>query len=307
MKLSIIITIISWTKTLADPYLDQTLTLCNTPYRVLKRLGRYQDIYKVKNTESQEKAMLKIVNSEAHPSVLAELAAMKALKGEKHTVQLICHQHVTGENFAPLEFLVTERCNEGTLRSKMSKLPKNLEFIQLWNDMANGLLELREKGIIHRNINPANLFIHDGHLKIGGFNLATRAETASPARASSVAYMAPEVLEGGQFDHFSDLWSAGVIFFEWSNKQHPYEVFRGKNARGNFEEMQQNMKQFVKRKQKIISGVSEPARNVVYNLLRKTPSSRVVIAVPVPLPTKKPPVDAKTFHELYDLNFNNIL
>ena len=243
--LSITGTILSWTTTFADPYLGQTLSLCDTPYMVSERLGKFQNLYKATNAESQEQVMLKIVNAEEHPSVLAELAVMEILKGQRHTVQLICH-----ENLAPFVFLVMELCNGGTLHSKMrrisklNRLPTTLEFTQLWNDMANGLLELRDKGIIQRNINPVNLFLHNGHLKIGGFNLAIQAETAPVLRASSAAYMAPEIWDQSQFNEFSDLWSAGVVFYEWSHLQHPYRIGYGDL------EIRQHMNQFIRQKRK---------------------------------------------------------
>lgn len=222
----------------ADPYLGQTLSLCDTPYMVSEKLNDLKNIYKATDAQSQEQVVLKIVDSQEQPKIQSEVEVLQALRGQKYTVQLICH-----ENWEPYVFLVMEFCNEGTLQSKMNKNALSREYAQLWNDMAKGLLQLREKGMLHRNIKPSKLFLHDGHLKIGGFELAMRAENAAET-AGTPAYMAPEVLEGGLFNPFSDLWSAGVVFYEWNNMQHPYRIFRGKNAFGNVADLQRYYRNF---------------------------------------------------------------
>ncbi len=73
--------------------------------------------------------------------------------------------------------------------------------------------------IIHRDIKPENILVNNEcELKIGDFGLAyTRGENFVTSKASVVgtpAYMSPEQIQGGTIDERSDLFSAGVLFFE---------------------------------------------------------------------------------------------
>ena len=75
-----------------------------------------------------------------------------------------------------------------------------------------------------------------GLLKILDFGCARRAPTqetrttltSSLATCGTLAYMAPEVLMGGQPDRRSDIFSMGVVFYEALAQQHP---FRGDPAK----------------------------------------------------------------------------
>jgi len=73
--------------------------------------------------------------------------------------------------------------------------------------------------IIHRDIGPQNLFItYDGQVKIIDFGIAKAAtqstNTQSGIIKGKVAYMSPEQANGDPIDSRSDIFSAGVIFYE---------------------------------------------------------------------------------------------
>jgi serine/threonine protein kinase len=81
-------------------------------------------------------------------------------------------------------------------------------------------------GILHRDINPANIFITDrGTAKLLDFGLAraqgaelddapTMDVTAAGTVMGTVAYMSPEQARGEQLDARSDLFSLGVVLYE---------------------------------------------------------------------------------------------
>lgn len=75
-------------------------------------------------------------------------------------------------------------------------------------------------GIVHRDITPENVVVSfDGTVKILDFGIAKAANTVEQTRAGEIkgklSYMSPEQCMGKPLDHRSDLFSLGVVFYEW--------------------------------------------------------------------------------------------
>jgi CHASE2 domain-containing sensor protein/tRNA A-37 threonylcarbamoyl transferase component Bud32 len=85
-------------------------------------------------------------------------------------------------------------------------------------------------GIVHRDIKPANIMLLDDfHVKVMDFGIA-RLDTTSLTQ-SNVAlgiphYISPEQLEGKTADKRSDIFSLGVVIYEFLTKQ---KTFQGEN------------------------------------------------------------------------------
>jgi serine/threonine-protein kinase len=85
----------------------------------------------------------------------------------------------------------------------------------------------RHKGIIHRDINPANLLLdHRGRIKItdfGAVKLTGESKlTQSGFHPGTIEYMSPEQLRGAEIDARSDIYSVGVTFYETLTGQVPF-------------------------------------------------------------------------------------
>src|SRR5438067_6457484 len=112
-----------------------------------------------------------------------------------------------------------ELVDRGTLDDLMAeqkKLPEE-EVVRTGIEVARGLRAAYRKGLIHRDVKPANiLFNADGMAKISDFGLAGIVEPqaqTSGAIWGTPYYVAPERLNNQPEDFRSDIYSLGATLF----------------------------------------------------------------------------------------------
>jgi serine/threonine-protein kinase len=100
------------------------------------------------------------------------------------------------------------------------------EVVRLMTQLLDALDTAGRKGIVHRDIKPSNIIIlPDGTLKIADFGIA-RIEssqlTQTGAAIGTPTYMSPEQLLGQPVDGRSDLFSAGVVLYQFLTGEKPF-------------------------------------------------------------------------------------
>ena len=134
-----------------------------------------------------------------------------------------------------IPYLVTELIDGDTLGRVIETSPpdvrRSLEIVAL---VADALTYAHGRGIIHRDVKPANIFIlRDGSVKLGDFGLAremvtaSRSLTASGILMGTPHYISPEGAMGEKAGPASDQYALGVMLFEMLAGQRP---FRGDSA-----------------------------------------------------------------------------
>ena len=100
---------------------------------------------------------------------------------------------------------------------------------KLMADVADGLHYAHGRGVIHRDVKPANLMLsREGHLSITDFGLARLLEepgmTVSGSFLGTPAYMSPEQITAGRvkLDHRTDVYSLGAVLYEMLSMQRPF-------------------------------------------------------------------------------------
>jgi class 3 adenylate cyclase/tRNA A-37 threonylcarbamoyl transferase component Bud32 len=100
------------------------------------------------------------------------------------------------------------------------------EIVRLMGQLLDALDNAGRKGVVHRDIKPANLILlPDGNLKVADFGIA-RIEssqlTQTGAAIGTPTYMSPEQLLGQPVDGRSDLFSAGVVLYQFLTGEKPF-------------------------------------------------------------------------------------
>jgi serine/threonine protein kinase len=125
-------------------------------------------------------------------------------------------------------FIVMECLSGVTVAAEMARGPLSEGRIRVIGLQAlAGLQAAHDLGIVHRDIKPSNLLIGpDGEIEIADFGIAKSLSgadhTATGDVIGSVAYMAPERLEGRHATFRSDLYSLGVVLYEAAAGHKPF-------------------------------------------------------------------------------------
>ncbi len=199
-------------------------------YKILEELGRggMGVVYKAEDTKLGRTVALKFLpadltrDPEAQERFLYEARAASALDHPN-----ICTIHeineVDGHHFIAMSYV-----DGVSLKDRIKSGPLSIdETIDIAGQIAGGLREAHEKGIIHRDIKPSNIMVTPkGRAKIMDFGLAKSPDRTQLTREGTtigtVAYMSPEQTRGAEVDHRTDIWSLGVVLYEMLTGKQPF-------------------------------------------------------------------------------------
>ncbi len=208
-------------------------------YRVVAELGSgsLASVYKAVDESVGRTVALKVLRTTIAPS--SPFATQ--LEREARLLSALCHPNIgLLHAFVKTEtrmYLVLEFVDGVTLSTLLKRKPSVPHdcVAAIGAGIARGLAHAHERGIVHGDIRPANIFVsRRGEVKIFDFGIAHRTAgeeergALAPLRLEDVAafgtpaYMSPEQILGGKVDARSDIFSLGVVLYQLTCGARPF-------------------------------------------------------------------------------------
>ena len=213
------------------------------PYEIVAPLGAggMGEVYRARDPKLGREVAIKVL-----PEAFRERPeALARFEREARTVAALSHPNILaifdlgadqGTTYAVMELLEGE-----TLRARLTQGALGVrKAVEIGAQIAVGLAAAHDKGVVHRDVKPENVFLtHDGGVKVLDFGLA-RLDVAVPGGdqtnsptllrqtdagtvLGTVGYMSPEQARGAVADHRSDIFSLGVVLYEMLAGQRAFQ------------------------------------------------------------------------------------
>ena len=193
-------------------------------------IGGMGIVYRAYDSRLKRHVALKVIA----PHLVQQEAARSQFLREAQALAGLMHPNIVTvfdlceEDATHTVFIVMELLRGHSLRHCMSVTDRPL-FSRVALPLCRALEAAHRQGFIHRDIKPENVFVcDDGTIKLMDFGLARLLTANSRSQASlaagTLAYMAPEQLKGEKADFRSDLYSLGILFYEYLSGVTPFEA-----------------------------------------------------------------------------------
>jgi len=168
-------------------------------------------------------------------------------------------------------YLVLELCPGGEVFSKLrdqERFSEKQTAIYI-HDLAHALHYCHQKSVIHRDIKPENLLLDgEGKIKLSDFGWSVHSPSTSAPRhtmCGTMDYLPPEMVDHKNHAQTADVWSLGVLTYEFVTGSPPFESRDGQAD---------TFKKIKFQQIKVPSYVSTECADFIRGLLKKTPTDR---------------------------------
>lgn len=199
--------------------------------------GKFGRVYLAREREHNFICALKVL----HKSELQQAHVEKQVRREVEIQSNLCHPNILNlyGRFHDTKrvFLILEYAGEGELYGHLRKATRFSEerAARYIAQMAGALAHLHRKNVIHRDIKPENILVGvHGEIKISDFGWSVHAPgNRRTTYCGTLDYLPPEMVAAGgagagagadgSYDERVDLWSLGVLMYEFLVGEAPFE------------------------------------------------------------------------------------
>ncbi|HEX6250675.1 MAG TPA: protein kinase, partial [Gemmatimonadaceae bacterium] len=193
--------------------------------------GGMATVYLAEDVRHHRKVAIKVL----HPELSAVLGPERFLKEIELTANLQ-HPHILplfdSGNADGLLFYVMPYVEGETLRGRLEReqqLPI-ADALRITTEVADALEYAHKRGVVHRDVKPENILLHDGRPLVADFGIALAVQQAGGSRMTQTGmslgtpqYMAPEQAMGDKgVDHRADIYALGAIAYEMLTGEPPF-------------------------------------------------------------------------------------
>ncbi|RIB26298.1 kinase-like domain-containing protein, partial [Gigaspora rosea] len=128
---------------------------------------------------------------------------------------------------------------DGNLREYLKHNFPKLKWsdkLQFAQEIAEGLMFLHDKGILHRDLHSKNILVHNKRMLIADFGVSKHIDEVTIVKADGIGimlgYLEPKCFADPQYkcDKRSDIYSLGVILWEISSGRPPFDSYENRIA-----------------------------------------------------------------------------
>ena len=202
-------------------------------YHIERELGEggMATVYLAADLRHERRVALKVLK----PELAAVVGADRFLAEIKTTANLQ-HPHIlplfdSGEADGFL-FYVMPHIEGESLRERLGRdrhLPVD-EAVSITTAVGLALQHAHDRGVVHRDVKPANILLQDGQPVVADFGIALAVSTGGSGRLTETGlslgtphYMSPEQAAGDQgVDHRSDIYALGCVLYEMLGGEPPF-------------------------------------------------------------------------------------
>ncbi|WP_169309315.1 protein kinase [Desulforhopalus sp. IMCC35007] len=187
--------------------------------------GAYSIVYKAIHKDLRMAVAVKMMRHH----MVVDHSFLLHFKNEAQIIASLNHDNILKvydfEERYKTVFIISEYLEGESLQDLLARLRviPQLLALKIIYQVCAGLRYAHDKGIVHRDINPANIMVlPDDRVKILDFGLACEIGTEDEQIGGAFAYQAPELLEGSQADQSSDIYALGITAFELVTGKKPF-------------------------------------------------------------------------------------
>ncbi len=207
---------------------EETGRLLGGRYRLVAPVGvgTSSRVFLAVDTQLRRRVAVKLL----HEALAEDEAFLRRFRAEARAAGALSHPNIVAvfdwgedrEDGAVVPYLVTEYLGGGSLRDVLDR-SENLtpsQALMVGLDSARALAHAHQRGLVHRDVKPANLlFDEEGRLRLADFGLARALAEASWTEPSGIAvgtarYASPEQALGRRLDGRSDVYSLALVLVE---------------------------------------------------------------------------------------------